>query len=649
MQLYSHRIGKVLRPTKQVILALFLLLQVDVSAAHAADAAHPNIILILADDMGYGDTEPFGSTLNKTPNLNQMAQEGMKLTSFYGAPVCSASRAQIITGCYAPRVSIPGVLGTASPTGLSSSEHTVAELLKAQGYATMIIGKWHLGDQLPFLPLQHGFDRYLGLPYSNDMLETSTVEGRPVVPLVQDNTVIQLIADPGEDALTELYADTAVKYIQDNRDHPFFLYLAHCAVHVPLHPGKDFQGKSANGKFGDWVQELDYTVGRVLDAVKSAKLDSNTLVIFTSDNGPWLAKGNQAGTAGPLRGGKFSTWEGGVREPFLAWWPGHIQAGTVSDTVAANIDFLPTFVSLAGGTVPSQPKIDGIDISPLLLGKAKELPDDAFCYFSFNGGRHYLDAVREGPWKLSLRPQKEFAHADERTFPPDAATPGPRLYNLNSDIGEKTDVAGQHPDIVAQLTSRYDAMAAQLGSGVAGPEVRPPGRVDHPQMLYPAIKKQPPGKIPLVANHDPTTTYDEIVPPTPESVASANDPGSKLSSALPKASFRAAEIAVEQRVDAGALQVRGTIERVVSNVADQPRTYLLRIDSSNEKSENGREIIVVPSGDNHATGDPWPAADKKATIYHLGTTRYTTPQNQPTSLPLYVASRDEAIIWTLSQ
>ncbi len=618
--------------SRRVFLALILLVAVGAGRSLAADAAHPNIILILADDMGYGDIGPFGSTLNRTPNLDEMAKEGMKLTSFYAAPVCSASRAQILTGCYAPRVSIPGVLPPASRKGLNPSENTVASLLKAQGYATMIIGKWHLGDQPGFLPLQHGFEHYLGLPYSNDMLETAAVTGVPVVPLIQDNKVIELITDPEEDLLTERYTDAAVKFITENRDHPFFLYFAHCAVHVPLHPGKKFQGKSANGKFGDWVEETDWSVGQVLDTLRNLKLDSNTLVIFTSDNGPWLIKGKDAGTAAPLRGGKFTTWEGGEREPFVAWWPGHIPAGVVRDTVAANIDFLPTFVSLAGGSVPAQPEIDGTNMSPLLLGQATDMPDDVFFYYNYNN----LDAVREGPWKLALRPQMEvvkYHGAGGQTFPPDAATSAPRLYNLDHDIGEKTNVAAQNPDVVARLTVLYHAMGAKLGNGKPGPGVRPPGIVDDPQMLYPVT-----GKIPV------DTTENTPAPSPQETVVAQAAP-----SAFRKAAFRATEDAVEQRVDAGAVQIRGTILRVVYASAAEANGYLVHIDSSDKTPEAGKDIMIVQARDGLVAGGKWPGTAGKATIYHLGTTKYTNAQNQLATVPLYVPDRSSAILWTLSQ
>lgn len=444
-----------------------------------AASAKPNVVLIFIDDMGYGDIGPFGSTKNRTPNLDRMASEGMKLTSFYAAPVCSVSRAQVITGCYGQRVSLPGVLFPGAPIGLSSKEHTVAKLMKAQGYATMCIGKWHLGDQPVFLPTRHGFDHYFGIPYSNDMLKARKVDGVRVVPLVRDEKVQELLLEDDQDGITARYTDEAVKFITENKARPFFLYLPHNAVHTPIHPGARFRGKSANGRFGDWVEEVDWSVGRVLDTLRELKLAENTLVMFSSDNGPWLVKGTDGGTAGPLRGGKGSTWEGGVREPALAWWPGKIAPGSVCDAIAGNIDFLPTFVKLAGGTVPADNKIDGKDISPLLLGQTKESPHEARYYYA----GYKLQAVRSGPWKLAIAPQNDGMGKTGAPIP--ASLDQPRLYNLDQDIGERTDVATKHPEVVARLKSLALKMVGELGDGKPGPEVREPGRVENPVTLYP--------------------------------------------------------------------------------------------------------------------------------------------------------------------
>ncbi len=457
--------------TRSVWLAWFGLVLCPVASKAAdtvAGSPRPNFVVILIDDMGYGDIGPFGSQLNRTPCLDRMAAEGMKLTSFYTAPVCTPSRAQMMTGCYAKRVSLPNVLGPVSRIGISSSERTVAELLKQRGYATMCVGKWHLGDQPPFLPTRHGFDHYLGLPYSNDM-------GRPPVPLLRDQRVIE--APVRQDKLVERYTKEAVKFITANQDRPFFLYLPHTAVHVPIHPGKAFQGHSANGRYGDWVEEVDWSTGRVLDTLRALKLDSRTLVLFTSDNGPWRCKGKDAGVAGPLRGGKSSTWEGGVREPTIAWWPDRIPAGTVCDAMASEMDVLPTLVKLAGGAVPSHRVIDGRDIWPLLSGRSKQSPHEALFYFKGNR----LEAARSGPWKLAIVEQIE--NGIDKENGPSTKPFVPKLFHLDLDIGEATDVAARHPDVVERLQGYIQKMDADLGVTGRGPGVRASGVVDQPQPL----------------------------------------------------------------------------------------------------------------------------------------------------------------------
>jgi arylsulfatase A len=435
------------------------LLSTPLAAAPARAADKPNLVLILIDDLGYGDIGPFGSKLNRTPNLDRMAKEGMKLTSFYACPVCTPSRAQFMTGCYAKRVSLPDVLYPVAAVGLSRDEHTLPELLRKQGYTTGCVGKWHLGDQPPFLPTRHGFDHYFGLPYSNDMGPVEAKPGkpapkRPPLPLLRDEAVIETVSSKGQDRLTERYTEEAVKFLKAHRDGPFFLYLAHTAVHLPLHPGAAFRGKSKNGAYGDWVEEVDASVGQVLDALRDLKIDRNTLVLFTSDNGGWKPASNA-----PLRGYKHSTLEGGMREPTIARWPGRIPAGTTCDAVTANLDVLPTFVKLAGGEVPKDRTIDGKDIWPILSGKSQESPHEAFYYF--DGNR--LAAVRSGPWKLELKEGK--------------------LYNLDKDIGEATDVATDNADVVKRLQGFAEKMDADLGRQKPGPGVRQPGRVADPKPL----------------------------------------------------------------------------------------------------------------------------------------------------------------------
>jgi len=458
---------------------LFLALATSFSTFASQAAEKPNFVLIFIDDMGYGDVGPFGSTLNRTPNLDRLAAEGMKLTSFYAAPVCSASRAQLLTGCYAPRVSVPGVFFPAGPKGLNPEEQTVAEYLREQGYATTCVGKWHLGDQPEFLPTNHGFDHYLGIPYSNDMQRNSLADGRRVTPLVRDDKVAELLEDEDQRRVTREYTEEAVKFIEENADKPFFLYLPHTAMHVPLFPHQDFVGKSANGTYGDWVEEVDWSVGQVIDALRREQLQENTLVVFTSDNGPWASKGKDGGVSGPLRGSKGCTLEGGVREPTIAWWPGRIESGSVCDAIAGTTDILPTFVSLAGGKARDDVRIDGCDISPLLLGESNESPHEAWFYYQGT----QLQAVRSGPWKLAITPQSLGMGVRER--PEDLRVPGVRLYNLDEEIGEVTNVAQEHRDIVERLQKLADEMTADIGSGTPGPGVRPVGTVENPVTLYP--------------------------------------------------------------------------------------------------------------------------------------------------------------------
>jgi arylsulfatase A len=441
----------------------------------------PNLVIVLMDDMGYGDVTPFNpSCRNRTPNLERMAREGMRLTSFYAAPVCTPSRAQLLTGCYAKRVSLPEVIFPAAAIGINEAEHTIGALLQRQGYATMCVGKWHVGDQPEFLPDRRGFDHYLGIPYSNDMggeWDGATPGGkRPPLPLVRDGQVIETLRPGDQDLITGRYTEAALDFMRSHRDVPFFLYLAHTAVHVPIHPGPQFRGKSSNGAYGDWVEEADDSVGRVLATVRELGLANDTLVLFTSDNGPWLIQGKNGGEAGPLRGGKGGTYEGGVREPTIAWWPGRIAAGSTCDAIAGNIDLLPTLVGLAGGTVPDDRRIDGCDIAPLLLGGATASPHQAYYYFAGNR----LEAVRSGPWKLAIARQSEHRAGQEK---PATGPFTPTLYHLGDDLGETTDVAAQHPQEVERLQAFAAAMDADLGIDHRGPGVRPPGRVAEPRPL----------------------------------------------------------------------------------------------------------------------------------------------------------------------
>lgn len=476
--------GLQLNPAGIVLVAypmktLFVLLAALLAAA--TSARPPNVVVIFIDDLGYGDIGPFGATKQRTPHLDRMAKEGMKLTSFYATPVCSVSRAQMMTGCYGARVSVPGVYFPGQSVGLNPAEVTVAERLKEKGYATQMVGKWHLGDQPEFLPTRQGFDHYFGIPYSNDMLKKSAETKEPVVPLLRDEKVVELMDGEGQRRMVELYTKEAVDFITRSKDRPFYLYFAHNAVHTPIWPGAAFAGKSQNGRFGDWVEEMDWSVGQVLDALRAHGLDKDTLVVFTSDNGPWLVKGADGGSAGPLRGGKGSTWEGGVRVPTLAWWPGRVPAGSVNDAVAATIDLLPTFVALAGGVVPATPVIDGRDITPILLGQSKESAREAHYYFA----GYDLQAVRQGRWKLALAPQSDGLGKNAAK-----TAPGLRLYDLDAEIGEQTDVAARHPEVVAKLKALADKMSAEIG-GRAPAARRPAGEVKGAKTLYPTVDYVP--------------------------------------------------------------------------------------------------------------------------------------------------------------
>ncbi len=442
-----------------------------------AQAKKPNFIVIFMDDMGYGDLGCYGATKQKTPHLDQMAKEGIKLTSFYAAPVCSVSRAQLLTGCYGARISVPGVYSPGSPQGLNPQETTIAEHLKSLGYATQCVGKWHVGDQAEFLPTKQGFDHYLGIPYSNDMQGKPLDSDERVVPLLRDDKIERLLKDEDQRDIVELYTQEAIQFIREKKDQPFFLYLPHTAIHTPIYESKKFSGTSQNGRVGDWIQEVDDSTGRILAVLKELKLDENTLIVFTSDNGPWEIQGKDAGSAGPLRGAKGSTWEGGIRVPTIARWTGKIPANTSNDAVLGTIDLLPTLVSLAGGKVPESPGIDGRDASAQFLGKSIESPREA--HYGFLG--YHLQTVRQGPWKLAVTPQNE---AMSRPVKDDAKGPEPRLYHLGKDIGETANVAATNPEIVAKLRALAAKMNAEIGDTQPAAR-RPAGQVEKAKTLYP--------------------------------------------------------------------------------------------------------------------------------------------------------------------
>jgi arylsulfatase A-like enzyme len=448
----------------------------------------PNIILIFIDDLGYGDIGPFGSQLNRTSHLDKMAAEGMKLTSFYAMPLCSPSRASLMTGCYPKRVGLEGrpsncrfVLFPGDPNGINPLEITVAELLQIQGYATACIGKWHLGDQPEFFPTRHGFDYFYGLPYSNDMDPKTFGDrwGFSALPLIRNEKILGELKHEDQALLTKNYTEEAIEFIKKNHDRPFFLYLAHTMVHYPYAASESFKGKSQNGIFGDAVEELDWSTGEILRSLQDFGLDKQTLVIFVSDNGA------AGGTAGPLRGRKGRTWEGGMRVPCIARWPGRIPSRSSCDEVASLMDFLPTFGSLAGAKVPTDRIIDGHDIWPLLSGQTgAKSPYEAFYYYR----ESRLQAVRSEEWKLVLprreRVRRNTAGQDSPPKPEYMDLPL-SLFNLKEDIGETTNLAEQHPGIVKELMSHVERARIDLGDGEEHPgkNCRPPGTVKNNRLL----------------------------------------------------------------------------------------------------------------------------------------------------------------------
>jgi arylsulfatase A-like enzyme len=442
----------------------------------------PNFVLIYCDDLGYADIGPFGAKGYATPNLDRMAVEGMKFTDFHtAAAVCSASRAALMTGCYPQRVSILGALGPKSTNGINDSEVLLPEILKSRGYATAIFGKWHLGHHPQFLPTRHGFDKYFGLPYSNDMWPNHPTNGKdyPVLPLIEGEKTIE--TNPDQTQLTTWYTERAVQFITENKDRPFFIYLPHNMPHVPLFVSDKFKGKTQAGLFGDVIAEIDWSVGQILAALAQHGLDSNTLVFFSSDNGPWLSYGNHAGSAGPLREGKGTTWDGGHLEPTLARWPGKIPPGSVCKELTGTIDILPTFAKLAGGEAPQDRIIDGRDIWPLLAGQpGAKTPHETFYYY-WNLG---LEAVRSGPWKLHL-PHEYRSLAGE---PGKDGKPGPykqaktelALYNLTDDVGERNNIAADHAEVVNRLSALAEQARADLGDSLTsrqGSGRRPAGQL----------------------------------------------------------------------------------------------------------------------------------------------------------------------------
>ena len=420
----------------------------------------PNIIVIFADDMGYGDVGVFGHPTIKTPHLDRLAYEGQKWTNFYvAAPVCTPSRAGLLTGRLPIRSGMCSdksrVLFPESTGGLPESEITIASALKKADYSTAIIGKWHLGHLRPFDPNSHGFDYYFGIPYSNDMDQTlpegvsyieacsNPKDGYFKVPLKRNRETIEQPAN--QHTITQRYTEEAVKYITEHKDGPFFLYMAHSMPHVPLYPSEEFKGKSLRGTYGDVIEEIDWSVGKVIDALKENGLDDNTLVVFTSDNGPWLIFNEHGGSAGLLRGGKGGTYEGGMREPTVFWGPGMVDPGVITG-LGTTMDLLPTFCKMAGVELPNDRVYDGYDISSVFSEKG-ESPRNEVIYY--RGQQVY--AVRKGAYKAHFITQPAYGGGGptEREIP--------ELYNLNVDPSEKYNIAEQHPDVIQELRELMEA------------------------------------------------------------------------------------------------------------------------------------------------------------------------------------------------
>ncbi len=472
-----------MNPTRLLLLLAF----VFTSFARAAERP-PNVVIIFTDDQGYGDVGAFGAKGFSTPNLDRMAREGRRFTDFHVAQaVCSASRMALLTGCYPNRIGIHGALGPGSRHGIADGEMTIAEVLKPRGYATAIFGKWHLGDRAQFLPTKHGFDEYFGIPYSNDMWPNhpeAKPGAYPPLPIYDGDQPARVgLTGADQEQLTTQYAERAVSFIERHKERPFFLYVTPNMPHVPLYVSAKFKGKSEHGLYGDVIMEIDWAVGEILGALRKNGLDEKTLVIFASDNGPWLSYGNHAGSAGPLREGKATAFEGGQRVACIARWPGKIAAGSVCSEPAMTIDLLPTIAKLAGATLPGH-KIDGLDIWPLFAGEAgAKNPHEAY-YFYY--GQNELQAVRSGDWKLFF-PHK--ARTMQGQAPGKDGIPGKyqplsvalELYNLRDDLGEAKNVAAGNPEVVKRLEALAEKARDDMGDKLTqrvGKGTREPGRFE---------------------------------------------------------------------------------------------------------------------------------------------------------------------------
>jgi len=486
-------------PTRLGSLLAGAWLSVALPAVAAPAVAPPNVVIILTDDQGYADVGVFGAQGFTTPNLDRLAAEGTVFRNFHVAQaVCSASRAGLLTGCYPNRLGIHGALSPKSAVGLSRNEVTLAELMKPLGYATAIVGKWHLGDSPQFLPTRQGFDEYLGLPYSNDMwpLHPDYVKlppdaagrkrGFPDLPMFDgERVIIPSVSGDDQAQLTTRYTERAVQFITRNKARPFFLYLAHNMPHVPLFVSDKFKGKSARGLYGDVIEEIDWSVGEVMQALRANSLEENTWVIFTSDNGPWLSYGEHAGSAEPLREGKGTSWEGGTRVPCIMRWPGHLPAGRESQAMLMTIDLLPTLAGRIGAKLPAQ-RIDGLDVWPLIAGQPGATnPHSSYWTYYENNQLQSLTSG-DGRWKLQL------AH----TYRTLAGKPGgqggsptayqnrkleqPELYELAADLSESRNVAAEYPQVMQRLLAEAEQARAELGDALTkrtGAGTREPGRL----------------------------------------------------------------------------------------------------------------------------------------------------------------------------
>lgn len=445
----------------------------------------PNVIIIFTDDQGYQDVGSYGAVGFKTPNLDQMAAEGIRLTDFYAAQaVCSASRAGLLTGCYPNRLGIHGAFMPNSPKGLNPEETTIAEMLKTEGYKTAIYGKWHLGDAPEFLPTKQGFDEYFGIPFSNDMWpyhpQQGTIFNFGPLPLYENENIIDTLTDQSN--LTTQITERSIQFIQENKSEPFFLYVAHPQPHVPLFVSDKFKGKSERGLYGDVIMEIDWSVGEILKTLKQEGIDENTMVIFTSDNGPWLAYGEHSGSALPLREGKGTALEGGQREPAIIRYPGKIKSGRTLQTPMMNIDILPTIAELTGAQLPTK-NIDGKSVWKIWTGESDESPQEAY-YFYYHVNE--LQGVRYKNWKMYFPHKyrtlggreggKDGLPADYEYVTFDEIA----LYDLSKDISETNNVANEHPDVVEEIKALANGMRNKLGdalTNVEGTENRAPGMI----------------------------------------------------------------------------------------------------------------------------------------------------------------------------